>query len=54
MGSACFTGFARDYTLRYPFYQTDSQGRIRAADCTAVAQRLTELRSRINTNNSSR
>ena len=40
MESACLTGFARDYTLRYPFYQADSQGRIHAADCAAVAQRL--------------
>jgi len=54
MDSACFTGFARDYTLRYPFYQADSQGRIQAADCTAVAQRLAELRSRISTDNSSK
>lgn len=54
MESACFTGFARDYTLRYPFYQADSQGHIQAADCAAVAQRLAELRSRISTNNSSK
>ena len=54
MDSACFTGFARDYTLRYPFYQVDSQGRIQAADCTAVAQRLADLRARISTNNSSK
>ncbi len=54
MDRACFTGFARDYTLRYPFYQVDSQGRIQAADCTAASQRLAELRSRISTNNNSK
>jgi hypothetical protein len=53
MESACLGG-ALTYTSRYPFYQVDSQGRIRAADCTAAAQRLTELRSRISTNNSSK
>lgn len=54
MDSACLSGFALDYTRRYPFYPTDSQGRIRAADCAAAAQRLAELRSRISTNNSSK
>lgn len=54
MDSACVSGFSLDYTRRYPFYQVDSQGRMQAADCTAAKQRLAELRSRINTNNSSK
>jgi len=54
MESACISGFAREYTVLYPFYQVDSHGRMQEADCTAARQRLAELRSRISTNNSSK
>ncbi|MGK5008926.1 hypothetical protein [Janthinobacterium sp. MDB2-8] len=53
MDTACRSNASLYYTSRYPFYQVDSQGKIAAADCSAAAQRIADLKARIATNNSS-
>jgi hypothetical protein len=53
MDTACRSNASLYYTSRYPFYQVDSQGKMAAADCSAAAQRIADLKARIATNNSS-
>lgn len=53
MDTACRSNASAYYTSRYPFYQVDSQGKMVAADCTAAAQRIADLKARIASNNSS-
>lgn len=53
MDAACRSGSSLFYTTRYPFYQVDAQGKMVAADCSAVAQRLLLLKAHLDTNNSS-
>lgn len=53
MDTACRSNASVYYTSRYPFYQVDSQGKMAAADCSAAAQRIADLKTRIATNNSS-
>lgn len=50
---ACRSHTSLSVTTRYPYYVLDSQGGIQAADCTAAAARIAELKARIDTNNSS-
>lgn len=54
MDAACASDSSAFFSMRYPFYQLDSQGRMPAADCASAAQRVADLRARISTNNSSR
>lgn len=53
MDTACRSNASAYYTSRYPFYQVDSQGKMVAADCSAAAQRIADLKARIARNNSS-
>ncbi|WP_157750921.1 hypothetical protein [Janthinobacterium svalbardensis] len=53
MDTACRSNASVYYTSRYPFYQVDSQGKMAAADCSAAAQRIADLKARIATNSSS-
>lgn len=52
MDTACRSNASLYFTSRYPFYQVDAQGKMFAADCSAVAQRIAELKARVATNNS--
>lgn len=51
--TACRSKASLYMTTRYPFYQVDSQGQMQAADCTAAALRIADLKARIDTNKSS-
>ncbi len=52
MDTACRSNASLYFTSRYPFYQVDSLGKIAAADCSAAALRIAELKARVATNNS--
>ncbi|MGK5042185.1 hypothetical protein ACQ4WQ_17745 [Janthinobacterium sp. GB1R12] len=54
MDTACRSNASLYFTSRYPFYQVDAQGKMFAADCSAAAQRIAELKARVATNNSTR
>lgn len=54
LDSACH-GSGTSYLLtRYPFYQLTAQGTVSAAECSAVAARLSEFAARLATNNSTK
>jgi len=48
--AACRSHASGFMTSRYPFYELDSQGGMRAADCSAAARRLADLNARLATN----
>lgn len=52
MDTACRSNASLYFTSRYPYYQVDAQGKMFAADCSAAAQRIAELKARVATNNS--
>jgi hypothetical protein len=54
MDTACRSNASLYFTSRYPFYQVDAQGKMFAADCSAAAQRIADIKARIATNNSTR
>jgi hypothetical protein len=47
--TACRSNASLYMTSRYPYCQVDSQGRMQAADCTAAAQRIADLKARVAT-----
>jgi hypothetical protein len=51
--TACRSNASLYMTSRYPYYALHSQGGMQAADCTAAAARIAELKARIDTNKSS-
>ena len=51
--TACRSKASLYMTSRYPYYQVDGQGQMQAADCTAAALRIADLKARIDTNKSS-
>lgn len=51
--TACRSKASLYMTSRYPYYQVDGQGQMQAADCTAAALRIADLKARIVTNKSS-
>ena len=54
MDTACRSNASLYFTGRYPYYQVDAQGKMPAADCSAAAQRIADIKARIATNNSTR
>ncbi|WP_157751120.1 hypothetical protein [Janthinobacterium svalbardensis] len=54
MDTACRSNASLYFTSRYPYYQVDAQGKMPAADCSAAAQRIADIKARIATNNSTR
>ena len=54
MDTACRSNASLYFTSRYPYYQVDAQGKMPAADCSAAAQRIADIKARVATNNSTR
>lgn len=50
--ASCRGGATAFVLSRYPYYVLDAQGKMPAADCSATAARIAELRARVTTNKS--